>query len=60
MSSQKMTKAEGLNFIMYLETLIEKIGAGEVDWVAFSAKFSDGGRVAIHSREAPKRPRGVT
>lgn len=57
--NDKMTKAEGYTYCRYLQTLIDKIEAGEVEWAAFTAKFSGGARVAVHSKDAPKRPRGV-
>jgi len=47
-------------YIKYLERTIEQIKAGKVKWVALSVKFNDGGSVAVHSKGAPKRPRGLS
>ena len=55
-----MNKQEGKAYIKYLETTIEKIVLGVVEWVALSVKFKHGGRIAIHSKNAPKRPSGVS
>ncbi len=54
-----MSKPVNKGYNGYLNKLIEQIERGEVEWVAFSAKFVDGGRVAIHSKDAPNRPMGM-
>ena len=55
-----MNKEQSEDYIKYLERTIEKIKSGEVEWAALSVKFKDGGSMAVHSKTAPKRPRGVS
>ena len=30
-----------------------------IKWVALSVEFNDGGRVTLHSKDAPNRPAGI-
>lgn len=53
-------KPVDVDFIKYLEIAIEKIRSGEMYWCAISMKFMDGGTVALHTKDAPKRPRGMS
>ena len=55
-----MNKEQSKDYIKHLEHTIEDIEAGEVEWAALSVKFKDGSSIAIHSKTAPLRPRGVS
>ncbi len=55
-----MNKEQSKDYIKYLKRTIIRIEAGEVEWAALSVKFKDGGSMAVHSKTAPKRPRGVS
>ncbi len=55
-----MNKKQGAAYAMHLHRVIDKIANGEVVWAAISVRFKDGGTIAIHSKGAPKRPRGVS
>ena len=55
-----MTKAQAEDYIGYLQLAIKDLKEGSVAWMAYSLKYNDGSSVAIHSKDAPKRPRGLS
>ncbi len=42
-----------------LERQIANIKNGRVHWIALSVKYHSGETLAIHTKGAPKRPRGL-
>ena len=43
-----------------LERQIKNIKNGHVNWLALSVKFHSGEIFTLHTRGAPKRPKGVS
>lgn len=45
--------------VLVLERTIAQIKSGHVHWIALSVKFHDGHTRAVHTKGAPKRPKGL-
>lgn len=43
-----------------LEHIIDEIHAGKVNWIAISTKYHSGALIAVHTKGAPKRPKGMS
>jgi|GEM_PF-4247827 len=54
-----MTQDEIENGRKYLQHCIDMLSENRLKWWAISVGFNDGGRQAIHSKDAPKRPAGL-
>lgn len=56
MKKEPITQSERDEF---MRTINNVIGSGNIQWIAVSVKFDDGLSMAYHSKNAPKRPRGL-
>jgi len=55
-----MTEDEAHYFKGYLAGLADAATDGRIEWIAISVKRANGNREAIHSKDAPDRPQGIT
>jgi hypothetical protein len=55
-----MTPEQADDFRSYLINVCDQLEDNAVEWVAISVKYNDGSRIAVHSEEAPDRPRGMS
>ena len=55
-----MTFEEQQDYKHYLEKAMAALDDCRVEWIALSVKFTDGASIAVHSKDAPKRPKGVS
>lgn len=57
--SEPMTPDEIEAGVEYLESVIQGMRNGRIRWFALRTRFVDGNTIAIHSKHAPDRPKGV-
>lgn len=55
-----MTQDEIEEAKQYLGKATKFVDDNKIEWFAISLKFNDGGRMTIHSKGAPKRPKGIS
>ena len=54
-----MNKAQREQGAEQLTLFIQQILDGKVDWFAITVKYPEG-TIAIHTEDAPKRPKGIS
>jgi len=54
------TQKERDNAVELFEKAINDIKESRVNWFALSMKFHSGTTIALHSKNAPKRPKGLS
>ncbi len=55
-----MKDIEADAFTRMLENFSKALTDDKVEWIAISMKYKSGGRIAVHSRDAPARPSGMS
>ena len=55
MNTKQMEGAERV-----LRLTISEVKKGHVEWFALSVRYTSGATTAVHSEDAPNRPRGLS
>lgn len=55
-----MKDKEADAFTLMLADISKSLTNDKVGWIAVSIKYKDGGRITVHSRDAPSRPKGLS
>lgn len=58
--AEPMTPEQAEEAIGFLYDVIGALRNNRVRWIALSTHYIDGSTIAIHSKHAPNRPKGVS